>query len=47
MLVARNITWDSVKGDRPPQNPGTLLSFAFSEKIASINRKARERKEVF
>jgi hypothetical protein len=26
---------------------GTVLSFAFSEKIASINRKSRIRKEVF
>jgi hypothetical protein len=47
MLVARRYTWDSVKGERPPQNMGTVLSFAFSEKIAAINRKSRIRKEVF
>jgi hypothetical protein len=47
MLVARGATWDSIKGERPPQNMGTLLSFAFSQKIAQINRKARERRERF
>ncbi|HEY2530264.1 MAG TPA: hypothetical protein VGJ20_20400 [Xanthobacteraceae bacterium] len=47
MLVARNLTWDSVKGDRPPQNAGTVLSFAFSQHMAMINRKAREHKERF
>ena len=46
-LIARKLSWDSVKGDRPPQNAGTLLSFAFSEKIASINRKAMIRREKF
>jgi hypothetical protein len=47
MLVARGLTWDAVKGDRPPQNIGTMLSFAFSRKIADINRKSRERHERF
>jgi hypothetical protein len=47
MLVARRYTWDSIKGERPPQDMGTVLSFAFSEKIAAINRKSRIRKEVF
>ena len=47
MLVARNMTWDSVKGERPPANPGTVLSFAFSQHMAMINRKARERRERF
>jgi hypothetical protein len=47
MLVARNLTWDSVKGDRPPANPATMLSFAFSQHMAMINRKAHERKEKF
>jgi hypothetical protein len=47
MLVARGLTWDSVKGDRPPQNVQTVLSFAFSQHIATINRKQRERKERF
>ena len=47
MLVARNTTWDSVKGERPPQNPGTMLSFAFTQHMKMINRNARVRKEVF
>jgi hypothetical protein len=47
MLVARNLTWDSVKGKSPPQDMGTVLSFAFSSHISMINRKARERKERF
>jgi hypothetical protein len=47
MLVARNITWDSVKGDRPPQDMGTVLSFAFSQHMATINRQSRVRKERF
>lgn len=46
-LVARNMTWDRIKGERPPQNPGTMLSFAFSEHMAMINRKARHRKQSF
>jgi hypothetical protein len=47
MLVARNLSWDSVKGGRPPQNMGTMLSFAFSEHLAAINRKAHIRREKF
>jgi hypothetical protein len=47
MLVARNYTWDRVKGERPPANLGTMLSFAFSQKMAEINRKAQVRKEKF
>ena len=47
MLVARNLSWDRVKGERPPTNPATTLSFAFSEHFAMINRKARERRERF
>lgn len=46
-LVARNLTWDSVKGERPPQNPGTLLSFAFSEFFQNLNKRQREHKERF
>jgi hypothetical protein len=46
-LIARNLTWDSVQGPRPPQDPGTLLSFAFSQKMAQINRNARSRREKF
>jgi hypothetical protein len=47
MLVARNLTWDSVKGERPPQDMQTVLSFAFSQHLSMINRKAREHKERF
>jgi hypothetical protein len=39
-LIARKLTWDSVKGERPPQNAGTVLSFAFSEHLRKINQKA-------
>ena len=48
-LIARNLTWDSVKGEPPPQNAGTVLSFAFSEHIRRINTKvgARARAEKF
>ncbi|HEX3524854.1 MAG TPA: hypothetical protein VHT52_22550 [Stellaceae bacterium] len=42
-LIARKLTWDSVKGERPPQNAGTLLSFAFSEHIRKINQKANSK----
>jgi hypothetical protein len=47
MLVARNHTWDRVKGERPPANIGTMLSFAFSQHMAGINKKAQVRKEKF
>jgi hypothetical protein len=46
-LIARNLTWDSVKGDRPPANAGTVLSFAFSEHIRRINQQANRRRETF
>jgi len=46
-LLARNLTWDSVKGERPPANAGTVLSFAFSEHIRAINARAGRRKEAF
>jgi hypothetical protein len=46
-LIARNLTWQSVKGERPPANAGTVLSFAFSEHIRRINQQAGRRKEVF
>jgi hypothetical protein len=46
-LIARNLTWDSVKGDRPPQDAGTVLSFAFSEHVRKINQKANRRMEKF
>ena len=47
MLIARNHTWDRVKGQRPPANVGSMLSFAFSEHMAAINRKAQRRPEKF
>ena len=47
MLVARKLTWDSVKADPPPRNPGTVLSFAFSEHMRKINKKAAMRRERF
>jgi hypothetical protein len=46
-LVARNLTWDSVKGAPPPKDTATVLSFAFSQHMAMINRKARTHKERF
>jgi hypothetical protein len=46
-LIARNLTWDSVKGERPPANAGTVLSFAFSEHIRKINQQATRRRETF
>ena len=46
-LVARNHTWDRIKGERPPANVGTMLSFAFSQHMAAINRKAQRRPEKF
>ena len=46
-LIARNLTWDSVKGEHPPQDAGTMLSFAFSQKMAEITRKSRSRREKF
>ncbi|HEX8827638.1 MAG TPA: hypothetical protein VF778_05955, partial [Xanthobacteraceae bacterium] len=46
-LVARNMTWDSVKGERPPQNAGTVLSTAFSEFFQNLNRRQREHRQRF
>ena len=47
MLVARGLTWDQVKGERPKQSPDTMLSFAFSQHMQMMNRKARQRKVPF
>jgi len=47
MLVARNLTWDSIKGPLPPQDASTVLSHAFSSHWAMINKKARVRQEKF
>jgi hypothetical protein len=46
-LVARNLTWESVKGEKPPQDVGTMLSFAFSEHFRKVNQKAQRRQERF
>jgi hypothetical protein len=46
-LVARRLTWESVKKERPPQDMGTMLSFAFSQKMQEMNRKAGRRPEKF
>jgi hypothetical protein len=46
-LVARDYTWDSINGERPPQNPGTVLSFAFSQHLRAVNRKATSRIQRF
>jgi hypothetical protein len=45
-LIARNLTWESVH-ERPPANPGSVLSFAFSQHMRNINRKATRRQERF
>lgn len=47
MLVAQGLTWDSIKGNRPPANMETVLSFAVSEHWARINRKAQGRRDQF
>jgi hypothetical protein len=46
-LVARRLTWDTVKGERPPQDMSTMLSFAFTQHMQMMNRKSRERREKF
>lgn len=46
-LVARGLTWDIAKGERPPQNAATMLSFAFSQHMQAINRKSQIRREPF
>jgi hypothetical protein len=46
-LVGRNLTWESVKGERPPQNPGTVLSYAFTEFFQTLNRRQREHRQRF
>jgi hypothetical protein len=46
-LVARRLTWESVKGERPPADLKNVLSFAFSEHIRKINAKAQRRQERF
>ena len=40
-LTARGMTWDSVKGERPPQNAGNVLSAAYSDFWINLNRRRR------
>jgi hypothetical protein len=40
-LIARNLTWDSVHGERPPADMGNMLSWAFSQHVAKMHEKAR------
>lgn len=46
-LVARKHTWESVKKEQKAGDLGTMLSFAFSQKIQDINRTARVRRDQF
>lgn len=46
-LVARNHTYDSVKGERPPANVGTVLSYAFTDFFQGLSRRQREHRERF
>ena len=46
-LVARNMTWESVKGDRPPQTISDLSSHAFREFFTNLNRRQREHRQRF
>jgi hypothetical protein len=42
-LIARNLTWDSVHGERPPADMGNMLSWAFSQHFAKMHEKAKAR----
>lgn len=46
-LVSRNMTWDSVHGERPAGDAGLMLSHAFSEFFQGLNRRQRQHKERF
>lgn len=46
-LVARNMTWDAVRGERPPQNAGSVLSQAYTEFWQGLNRRRRVGSQVF
>jgi hypothetical protein len=46
-LVARNLTWDSVHGERPPADMGNVLSWAFSRHMQGVYAKAREQRTKF
>ena len=46
-LVARNVTWESVKGDREPQTPSDVFEHAFRNFFQTLNRRQREHRERF
>jgi len=46
-LIARNLTWDSIHGERPPADPADMLSFAFSQHMSKMWAKSREHREKF
>jgi hypothetical protein len=46
-LVARNLTWDSVHGERPPTDAGDVLSWAFSQHMQKMWNNGKNRKEKF
>lgn len=45
-LLARGLTWAAVNTP-PPKDPGSVLSWAFSQHFMKINAKARQRTERF
>jgi hypothetical protein len=46
-LTARNMTWESVKGDRPPQTISDLQSHIFQDFFVKLNQRRREHREKF
>jgi hypothetical protein len=46
-LVARNMTWDSINGERPPGDVGTVLSWAFSRHMQQMHAKAQQKRTRF
>lgn len=40
-LIAQRHSYDRIKGERPPQNPGTLLSYAFSDFMGRLNQRKK------
>jgi len=46
-LVARNLTWESVNAEQPPGDAATVLSWAVSQHIRGINRKATGYRDKF
>ena len=47
ILVARNMTWDSVKGEHAPQTMSDLTSHAFKEFFVNLNKRQRQHVERF